>query len=289
MTRTIVHLSDLHFGVHCDLAQMEALAEFLPGLAADAVVVSGDLSQRARHGEFQAAHMFLRRIAAAGPVLTIPGNHDVQWWESPFHLLGTRRLYAKYRRWFGEDLAPVLRVPGLVVAGLLTSHGVAAGSMTWNLNDMAVKGHLPASEVDRVARVFAEAPADAVKVAVLHHNVLPGQLSRRHGLARPEAARRRLVALGADVVLTGHDHQEAAAQVDGRLAVSAAGTHSSRMRGGRPSVFNLVRIDAERVAVQHMRWDAASRRFLQGDVHQFARGRADRAVVSVAGSGSATS
>ena len=61
---TIAHLSDLHFGGYADLAQIEALEEFLPTLGATAIVVSGDLSQRARHGEFQAAHAF--RPADAG-------------------------------------------------------------------------------------------------------------------------------------------------------------------------------------------------------------------------------
>jgi 3',5'-cyclic AMP phosphodiesterase CpdA len=52
---TIAHLSDLHFGGFADLKQIEALEEFLPSLNPTALVVSGDLSQRARHGEFQAA------------------------------------------------------------------------------------------------------------------------------------------------------------------------------------------------------------------------------------------
>ena len=52
----------------------------------------------------------------------------------------------EFRRWFGDNLTPVLEVPGAIIAGALSAHGVAPGSLTWNPNDMAVKGHLPRSE-----------------------------------------------------------------------------------------------------------------------------------------------
>ncbi len=282
---TIVHISDLHFGVHADLAQIEALDALLPTFGATAVVVSGDVSQRARHGEFQAAHFFLERVRRHTPALVIPGNHDVAWWRSPLGLLGERPKYEKYRHYFGEELSPVLEVPGAVIAGALSSHGVAFGSLTWNLRDIAVKGHLPSGELDRVRQVFARAPIGAAKVIVLHHNVLRGGLSQRMGLARWRAAQQRLVATGADVVLCGHDHQEGAGQIDGTLAVSTSGTHSDRSRGGRPSVFNLVRIEERAVHIHHYRWELAERRFVRSDIHSFARTRESRPVVSVAGGG----
>ena len=93
---TIVHLSDLHFGGYADLKQIEALEELLPTLDATAIVVSGDLTQRARHGEFQAAHLFIHRMRTQTPALVVPGNHDIEWWKSPLGLLGERRKYAKY-------------------------------------------------------------------------------------------------------------------------------------------------------------------------------------------------
>lgn len=279
----IAHLSDLHFGGHADLAQIEALESFVPTLGVTAVAVSGDLTQRARHGEFQAAHAFIQRLRAVAPTLVVPGNHDIQWWRSPFGLRGERAKYEKYTRYFGAELRPVLEVPGAVIAGALSSYGVAFGSLTWNPNDMAVKGHLPRSEMDRVSEVFARVQPGTARVLVFHHNVLAGALSRRMGLANWRAAHRHLVETGADVILCGHDHQEGAGQISGRLAVSTSGTHSRRSRGGRPSVFNLVRIDRQAVHVQHYRWEAASRQFLRSDTHSFARQGAEHAVVSVAG------
>jgi 3',5'-cyclic AMP phosphodiesterase CpdA len=266
----IAHLSDLHFGGYVDRAQIEALEKLVPSLGATAVVVSGDLTQRARHGEFQAAHAFLNRLGSHLPLLVIPGNHDIEWWKSPFGLLGQSTRQAKYASYF-QPLMPVLEVPGAVIAGALSSYGVAFGSLTWNLNDLAVKGHLPASETSRVKEIFDAAPPGVAKILVLHHNVLAGGISRRMGLASWRSAHRRLLATGADVVLCGHDHQEGAGQVSGSLAVSTAGTHSFRTRQGRPSVFNLVRLDARAVQVQHYRWESAGRQFLKSDINSFAR------------------
>jgi len=278
----IVHLSDLHFGGYADLAQIEALEQYLPTLGASAIVVSGDLSQRARHGEFQAAHAFLQRLRAHAPLLVIPGNHDIEWWKSPLGLGGETVKYGKYLRYF-KELRPVLDIPGAVIAGALSSFGVALGSLTWNLRDVAVKGHLPKSETTRVTEIFPGAPADAVRVLTFHHNILRGGHSRRMGLANWRSAYRRLLITGADVILCGHDHHEGAGQIEGRLAVSTSGTHSFRTRGGRPSVFNLVRIDDAAVHIQHYRWEADRRAFRTSDAISFARRPASRVAVSVAG------
>ncbi|HEY7635681.1 MAG TPA: metallophosphoesterase [Gemmatimonadales bacterium] len=278
----LVHLSDLHFGGYADLAQIEALESFLPTLGANAFAIAGDLSQRARHGEFQAAHAFLARLRAHLPLLVVPGNHDIEWWKSPFGLLGKKMKYAKYSRYFGE-LTPKLEIPGAILAGALSSYGMAVGSLTWNIRDLAVKGHLPRSETDRVKRIFSGAPPDMARVLVVHHNVLVGGLSRRMGLARWRSAQRRLLATGADVVLCGHDHQEGAGQIDGSLAVSTSGTHSSRVRGGRPSVFNLVKIEERAVHIQHFRWEVSTRRFLRSDTFSFARSVRPQVAVSVSG------
>jgi 3',5'-cyclic AMP phosphodiesterase CpdA len=262
----VAHISDLHFGGRADLPQLAVLERYLPTLAPRAIVVSGDLTQRARHGEFQAARHYLDTLAArVAPVHVIPGNHDVQWWRSPFGLFGQRAKYQKHRVYFGEELSPVLTLDGLLIAGLRSANGVAFGSLTSNLNDLAVRGHLPATEVARVRALFQAAPAGLVRLAVLHHNVLPGVISHRWGLARPRAAQQALLTLGADVILCGHDHTEGAGQIDGRLAVSTAGTHSLRTRGGRPSAFNLVRIGSEQIRIEHHVYDRGAGTFRPGE------------------------
>lgn len=269
----IAHVSDLHFGRDVSLTQVEALEAQLPGLRPDAIVLSGDVSQRARHGEFQMARFFRDRVGRIAPVLTIPGNHDVQWWASPFGVRGSEPLYRKYRRYFGPDLAPHFEIPGAHIMGALTSYGVAAGSMSWNLNDLAVKGHLPDSEVVRASRYFAAAPPEAVRVLVVHHNVLRGDISQRMGLARWRRAQQNLRATGADLILCGHDHQEAAGQVDGTVVVSTTGTLTSRTRGQRPSAYNVITVDPDSITVRHYRWEEGITSFTPSDQSRYGRVR----------------
>jgi 3',5'-cyclic AMP phosphodiesterase CpdA len=277
---TILHLSDLHFGSQADLEQVEAIEQLVPSIEADAIAISGDLTQRARHGEFQRALCLVQHLRKHAPTLVVPGNHDIQWWRSPLGIRGERVKYANYIRYFHE-MRPVLELPGVVMAGALSSYGVALGSLTWNLNDVAVKGHLPRNETDRLREIFSHAAPGVARVLVIHHNVLPGKLSRRMGLARWRAAHRRLLATGADLVLCGHDHHEGAEQLEGRVAISTSGTHSQRSRGGRASVFNVVRIEPSVVHIQHWRWEAEQHQFQPSDRFSFARQASPEPVVSL--------
>jgi 3',5'-cyclic AMP phosphodiesterase CpdA len=278
VTVQLLHVADLHFGGVADIRQIEALERMIPDLRPDAVVISGDVGQRARHGEFQRARAFVRLAQATAPVLIMPGNHDVQWWRRPFLPFGQQAMYRKYQRYFGEELTPTLTLPGAVIASVLTSYGLSWASVT-HINDFTVKGHLPKREIERARQVFAAAPTDLARVLVVHHNVLRGEISRRMGLARWRTAQRRIVASGADVVLCGHDHQEGADVLDGRVIVSTTGTLSVRSRGGRPSCFNFVTIEPSAVQVTYFRWEAEAGRFRPSDTFAFARERPGSPVV----------
>ncbi|HYL56435.1 MAG TPA: metallophosphoesterase [Gemmatimonadales bacterium] len=271
MTVQLLHVSDLHFGGLADLDQVEALEQMIPDLRPDAVVISGDLSQRARHGEFQRARALVQTATRTAPVHIMPGNHDLRWWTRPLIPFDRAAMYAKYARYFGVDLAPTISLPGALVVGVLTSYGVAWGSLTLRLRDLAVKGHLPKREIERARAAFAAAPPAQARVLVVHHNVLRGELSQRMGLARWRQAQRRIAGSGAEVVLCGHDHQEGAELLDGRVVVSTAGTLCRRTRGGRPSSFNFVTIEPTAVHITFFRWSAEHRRFHASDTVAFAR------------------
>jgi 3',5'-cyclic AMP phosphodiesterase CpdA len=274
VTVQLLHVADLHFGGLADIRQIEALERMIPDLRPDAVVVAGDLSQRARHGEFQRARAFVNAAATTAPTLVIPGNHDAQWWWRPLVPFAKEAMYRKYRGYFGDDLVPTLTLPGgAVIASALTSHGVAWGSVTTSVRDVAVKGHLPKREMLRVQRLFAETEPALARVLVVHHNVLRGEISQRMGLAHWHRAQQRIVESGADVVLCGHDHQEGADVLGGKVVVSTAGTLSTRSRGGRPSCFNFVTIEPTAVHITFFRWEAERGRFRASDTFAFGRGR----------------
>jgi 3',5'-cyclic AMP phosphodiesterase CpdA len=268
---TIVHLSDLHFGGKADLAQIEAIERLLPDLAPTAVVISGDISQRARHGEFQRALRFVQGCRELAPTLVVPGNHDVSWWASPLGLRGDGPKYAKYRRYFGQVLGPVLEIDDAVIAGTVSANGLALGSLTWNPRDLTVKGHLRSSETERAGEVFTAADPAKLRVLVLHHNVLRGQISNRWGLAHPLEAQRRVLRSGVDLVLCGHDHQESVGQIEGRTVVAAASTPTRMTRGKRPSVFNVIEYDPGRLGVRYQRWHANGGFYQSADRFEFGR------------------
>jgi 3',5'-cyclic AMP phosphodiesterase CpdA len=269
MSFRIVHLSDPHFGAVADLRQIRAVEELVPDLDARVIVLSGDLSLRSRHGEFQAAVAFVHELERTAPVFVVPGNHDVQWWRRPFLPVGRAAMYKKYTRYFGPVLSPTLTLPEAVVVGALTSHGVAWGSLTPRIRDVAVKGHLPKQQIERARTVFASAAAEQARILVTHHNVLRGNLSKRMGLARWRQAQERIVASGADIVLCGHDHQELADLMRDRVVVSCAGTLSTRSRGGRPSVFNRVTVEADAIHVEFYRWEQGAGVFKRSDSYSF--------------------
>ncbi len=273
MSFSIVHVSDPHFGDVADLHKIAAVENLVPDLEPDVTVITGDLTLRARHGEFQAARLFVRELERTAPVFVIPGNHDVQWWWRPFIPFASQAKYAKYRRHFGPKLTPTIDLTEAFIAAAQTAHGVAWSSLTPRLRDLAVKGHLPKKEARRVKALFAQARPEQTRVLVLHHNVLRGQLSERMGLAHWKRAQRRIVDTGAEVVLCGHDHQEDTDVFDG-VVVSCAGTISHMSRGGRPSAFHRICLEDESIQVETYVWQPQQRLFKRSDVAGFARRRA---------------
>jgi len=72
--RTIAHISDLHFPL-VDSRVIDSLAKTINDLAPNLVVISGDLTQRARSSQFAAAAAFLKSLQP--PRLVVPGNNGV--------------------------------------------------------------------------------------------------------------------------------------------------------------------------------------------------------------------
>lgn len=270
----IFHVSDLHFGRPVDAALIEGIEEHIERDRYDVIAVSGDLSQRARAGEFQRASVFLRDAARVSKVITVPGNHDVAWWRSPMMIRGAETIYEPYRRYVSEELDPVLRVPGATLVGLNTAQGVSRRTLTWNLRDISIIGDLRRSQVERAAAEFHASPPGDARVIVMHHNPVKGELSGRHGLKHTRRILGAFANLGVDVVCCGHDHQEAVHFVEHTkrgTVISTAGTVSNRSRGGRPSSVNVVTIGITAIAVRTLVWSSSDRVLAEGPHRVFQR------------------
>jgi 3',5'-cyclic AMP phosphodiesterase CpdA len=247
----ILHVSDLHFGWPAMLPVIDALDAMIRAERYDVVAVSGDLSQRSKAGEFQRALVFLQNAAQYGATISVPGNHDVAWWFAPLGIGAPDRLYRNYRRWISTTLEPVLHVPGVTLVGLNTAHGVAWDTLTGNPRDVSIVGSVRESQI---AWAGAQFPPGDARVIVMHHNPTFGALSQRYGITRPRRALRDLAAINVNLVLCGHDHQEAIV-AEGHMLISVAGTVSSRSRGHRPQSVNVCTISRETVEVQTLMWN----------------------------------
>ena len=273
-TTTIFHCSDLHFGHPAVPEQYEAMEMLIAERKYDVVAISGDLSQRGRSGEFQRARAFIKDAARWSKVICIPGNHDVQWWKAPLGLGDDGAMLENYRKFIQPDIEPVLHVPGATLAGLNTSHGVTRQTLTWNLRDVSIIGIVRRSQIERLRKVFSEAPATNARVIVMHHNPVRGELSRRHGLKNTPRALGAFADMAVDLVLCGHDHQDAIHFIEHTkkgTVISTAGTVSNRMRGGRPSSVNSITISPTEIEVSTLVWSEQDGAFVSGSTKCFRR------------------
>ncbi len=271
---TLFHCSDLHFGHPAVPEQYEAIDALIQDRKYDVVAISGDVSQRARAGEFQRAREFIRQAEKVSQTIVVPGNHDVAWWLSPLGFGDPMRMFAKYRAYISKDLEPVLRVPGASFVGLNTSQGVMRQTLTWNMRDISIIGHLSRGQIERARAEFEQSRAGDARIIVMHHNPVKGELSQRHGLKNTQRILGAFAEMDVNLVLCGHDHQEAVHYIEHTkrgTIISTSGTISNRSRGGRPSSVNSIRITENDIEVSTLLWSDDERDFVAGPVKCYAR------------------
>lgn len=271
---TLFHCSDLHFGHPAVPAQYEAIEALIQERKYDVVAISGDVSQRSRAGEFQRAREFIKKAEQVSHTIVVPGNHDVAWWRAPLGLGNEDKMYERYREYIGKDLEPVLRIAGATLVGLNTSQGVILSTLTWNLRDISIIGHLTRGQIERARAEFESSRAGDARIVVMHHNPVKGELSQRHGLKNTQRILGAFADMGVELVLCGHDHQEAVHYIEHTkrgTVISTSGTISNRSRGGRPSSVNSIKITDSEIEVSTLLWSDDQGDFVAGPVKCFAR------------------
>jgi 3',5'-cyclic AMP phosphodiesterase CpdA len=235
--RRVVHISDLHFG-RTRPQLLEPLLDVIGKLSPHLVVLSGDLTQRARRREFRAARTFLDRLPALW--IAIPGNHDV-----PLYNVARRAVspYRGYRRWISVNLEPAYIDEEITVAAINT-----VDPRSWQ------RGRVGRSAVARAARYFTSRSPERTRIVVVHHpfSHLPGEPKALMKGAR--AGIEALSASGVDMVLSGHLHawraDPVATRLDGaRTLQIQAGTGLSTRVRGEENDFNLLSIEPGQVRV----------------------------------------
>lgn len=245
--RTIAHLSDLHFGTeHRGVAG--ALLENLESLSPSLVVVSGDLTQRARTREFRSAAEWLARLPA--PVLVVPGNHDVPLYDI------LRRFVAplgRYERHISADFNPFFIDEEMAVLGINT-----ARSLTWK------SGRISMEQVREIRSRMCGVTDARFKVLVTHHPFIPPPGEGAAGIdlvGRAALALPVIDACGVDLLLAGHLHHGYTGDVrtyypatKRSVIVAQAGTAISRRIRNEPNAFNLITLDAARITIGVRVW-----------------------------------
>jgi 3',5'-cyclic AMP phosphodiesterase CpdA len=259
--RQIAHLSDIHFGATDD-AVVDCLAETVNSIDPDVVVVSGDLTQRARKSQFAQAREFLARLPK--PQIVVPGNHDV-----PLYNIFSRFVtpLVNYKEFITDDLEPFYRDDEIAVMGINT-----ARSFTFK------GGRINAEQVENICNRLDPLDDRLTKIVVTHHPFdLPGAYDEDHIVGRADEMMPTIADCGADVFLSGHLHVSSVTNSAHRYRLDTgksalviqAGTAASHRGRGEPNSFNLIEIDRPFLTVKRYECNLAPNGFMLATTEQF--------------------
>jgi 3',5'-cyclic AMP phosphodiesterase CpdA len=264
--RLILHCSDIHVGRRFKELPAERLVAAAKRLEPDAIVISGDLTMRARTLQFMRARSLIEKLPH--PLVIIPGNHDIPLYNVPLRLVAP---FWNYRFWISDLHDGVLDL------------GICAVWAANTINPFVhQKGLLRERELNAIEEWAAALPSGIWRVLVVHqhfHN-MPG--NPRPGIYRkPAELLERLSNAGIHLVLHGHVHQscvyssrDVCRAMKRQVIIAAAGTVSSgRTRGGQDRLyqFNTIEFTPESFAIQFWNWNPDLHDFMPGEQFSFQR------------------
>lgn len=268
---TLLHVSDLHFGPPFEPRVGEALLRFARELQPDAIVASGDFTQRATREQFAAARAFLDRLPDA-PLVVTPGNHDV-----PLYRIRERLFspYTYYKEFISPKLDTVTEVPGAVIVAL---NSTAPRSAVTN-------GRIHRWQLEFAEKAFAEAAPDVQRILVSHHHLAPPpDFEGADVMPKAKRALDAFTGMRVDVVLGGHLHRAyignsldvySGEDREHGIVVVQSGTSTSRRGRARErekNSFNVLRLDTRMIHVMHHMYFDAADGFVPISHHTFFRG-----------------
>jgi 3',5'-cyclic AMP phosphodiesterase CpdA len=251
----LVHISDPHFGTE-QPPVVTALKALIDRLEPAAVLLGGDVTQRARTAQFDAARDFIASLGR--PVLCVPGNHDIPLYNVFARLFNP---YGGYRRVLGNDLEPVFETEDVLAIGVNTTHPKRHKD-----------GEIGPHQIARVADRLRRASPRQLRIVMAHHPVQAREASDRANLLHGRrVALPTWIDAGMDLMLGGHIHLPYVAALakdpEGRnaWAVQAGTALSHRVRGDVPNSVNVIVRDpvlhATRCLIERWDFDAAAQAF----------------------------
>ncbi len=260
--KTIAHISDLHFGRE-DPRIVTGLRDALWAAEPDVIVVSGDLTQRAKKRQFRAARIFLDAMPEV-PRVVVPGNHDVSATNVFERVV---RPLTRYRKYITPDMSPFYSDETLAIAGLDSVRLLSTKD-----------GRLNRTQVEEACRKFEGVEGVHLRVVVTHHPIdVPGTDLKHPTLTRARMAVEEFAKRGVDLYLSGHLHGGLSLltreryPVEGYSAVVVhAGTAVSTRTRNEPNEFNLICVERDLIDIEQMVW--GGKKFVKGEMVRYRRG-----------------
>lgn len=244
----------------------DALLTELQRIGPNLVIISGDLTQRAREEQYQQARQFLDSIRS--PKIVVPGNHDVPLWnvyDRFFHPLDG------YKKYISAEVNTSYIEDGLAAVGLNSTRSFTIKG-----------GRLSKEQLDWARARLSNRPEETFKIVVVHHHFIPPLGFKKGGVIAD--AREALVVLeecGTDMILSGHTHRcyigntlDFYSQARRSIIVVNAGTAISlrgRSREAKKNTYNLIEIYRDRVLIIHLIWSDDRQQFAAFSAHLFPR------------------
>ncbi len=227
----LFHVSDVHFGAE-DKAAVAWFGDAVRTEQPDAIIMTGDLTMRARTAEFEAAAEWLESLGR--PVTVEVGNHDL-----PLYNLFSRfvRPYRRYKR-LERMIERPLEIDGVAIVPLKTT---ARFQFRWDWS----KGYVGPAALARTMDMIAQVPEGDLIFIAAHHPLIDVGTKSSGETRGGSAALDAVTEAGAAAVLSGHVHDPfdiPYRTANGRLRMVGAGTLSTRTRLDPPS-FNEIRIE----------------------------------------------
>ena len=231
----LFHVSDVHFGAE-DAGAIAWFDALVADEKPDAVIMTGDLTMRARAHEFEAGANWLRGLNV--PVTLEVGNHDIPYyWDPVRRFLFPYKRYEKLERMIEREL----HLPGITVVPLQTT---ARAQWRWNWS----KGHVSRTALDRTLRMVEAAPEGNLVFVAGHHPLVDTGTRGTAKTGNGEEALEALAGAGVHAIFSGHVHDAFDVPVvrDGwTVRLIGAGTLSKRTRA-TPPAFNEIRVEGDR-------------------------------------------
>ena len=258
--RKIVHLSDLHFGT-IEPEILPVLTDTIQTQNPDIIVVSGDLTQRAREQEFKEARRFLSTLPL--PQIVVPGNHDV-----PLYNLALRTFQPlrRYRKHITDELNPFYLDDEIAVLGINTARALTFKG-----------GRINHRQIAAVVERFRNVSDTVIKILVTHHPFEGNGDGENDGIVgRARLALEGFSNCGVDLILSGHLHgmriglSTSQYDVGGYTALLIqAGTATSKRRRMEANSFNVLEVDQLHLSVKCWTWDGSHGKFVISSEQRF--------------------